>query len=116
MNLFSRPEGLLGLTAGFLLWSSAFLMLYGGHALGCAYGWDNRTLGPFSMLTVTLAGILLVHLAGFFILLALVNGLDRLSRTGGPGFIRHLSLALSIAALIATAWLGLPILAYPACS
>ncbi|MFP3943103.1 MAG: hypothetical protein ACLFWF_04385 [Alphaproteobacteria bacterium] len=115
MNPFARPEGLLWLVAGFLLWSSAFLMSYGAHALGCEYGWDRLSLGPVSALRLVLIGILLVHAAAFFILLALIRRLGRQSVYGGEGLIGRLSFRLAAAALLATAWTGLPVFAWPVC-
>lgn len=118
MSVLSRPLGLLGLVAGFLVWSSAFLVLYGLHALGCAWGWDAREAGPANLLRLVLVGAWIVHLA---IVGLLVLGARRLrtAATGVPGdgapLVASATLVLSAAALVATVWTGLPLLAYPLC-
>lgn len=48
MNGTAKPGKLLLLVAGFLLWSSAFVVLYGLQGLGCRLGWDAVGLGPVS--------------------------------------------------------------------
>ena len=46
----AKPGKLLLLVAGFLLWSSAFVVLYGLQGLGCRLGWDEAALlGPVSL-------------------------------------------------------------------
>lgn len=45
---------LLRLTAGFTIWSLAFVLLYSLQALGCAYGWPNHRLLLIAAYLVTL--------------------------------------------------------------
>jgi len=35
--------------AGFVIWSVAFVTIYGLHGIGCAYGWDAVTVGPTNL-------------------------------------------------------------------
>lgn len=44
-----RGPGLAGMIAGFVVWSVAFVILYGVHGVGCAYGWDTVTVGPTNL-------------------------------------------------------------------
>ena len=48
-------------TAGFLIWSSALIVLYGLHAYGCEMLWQ-----PLSLRFV-MAGVIVVHLVAFAI-------------------------------------------------
>ena len=92
---------LLRLALPFVVWSSAFLALYAAHAAGCRFDWDAR----WPLLAVWLA-----HLA----MLALLSlrswraptGLDLPARLVHP---------LDLAALAATLWLGVPVLALHTC-
>ncbi|MGJ3263044.1 MAG: hypothetical protein ACFE0R_07400 [Salinarimonas sp.] len=117
MSLYARPVGLIGLVAGFLLWSSAFLVLYGLHALGCAWGWEARVVGPTSWLRLALVVAWAVHVALLAALLALAwrgrPARDALERT--PALIAGTTVALTLAALVATLWTGLPVVTYPLC-
>ena len=93
MTALARPRGLLGLVAGFLVWSSAFVVLYGLHALGCAWGWDARTAGVGSLGSVTLLRLVLV--GAWALHLALAAGLllaaRRLARARGDAGRRRLA-------------------------
>ncbi len=51
--------------SGFLLWSAAFLAIYGAQATGCGLGWDTRMLlGPVSIQRAVLLGLYALVLAG----------------------------------------------------
>lgn len=116
MSALARPRGLLGLAAGFLAWSSAFLVLYGLHALGCAWGWDAREAGPASLLRLVLVGAWIAHLALLCGLVALSRRLGRDAGAGdAPRLLARATMALTLAALVATLWTGLPVVAYPLC-
>lgn len=67
------PRLLWWLALGFGLWSSAFVLLYGLHAIGCAYGWGGVAL------RLVMAGVLAAHL------LALGVALARARATIWPG-------------------------------
>ncbi|MDT8356221.1 hypothetical protein, partial [Roseomonas mucosa] len=68
MSESGRRSGLL-LLGGFAVWGSAFLALYGGVSLGCAWGWEEASLGPFSLLRGVLLLILTAHLLVLTVLL-----------------------------------------------
>lgn len=117
MSALARPRGLLGLAAGFLVWSAAFVVLYGLHALGCAWGWDARAAGPTSLLRLVLVGAWVGHLALLVLLVLLARRLAGAAGAGeGPRLLAQATLVLSLAALVATLWTGLPVIAYPLCA
>ncbi|UPG74598.1 hypothetical protein MVG78_21140 (plasmid) [Roseomonas gilardii subsp. gilardii] len=116
MNAAGRPSGLL-LLAGFAVWGSAFVALYGGVSLGCAWGWDARPLGPVSLLR----GLLLLILAAHLLVLTLLLRWCWRPLRSAPGhslghFLGLASLAATAAALLATLWTGLPVLGLSACT
>lgn len=48
----------LRLTAGFLIWGAAFVLVYGFHATGCVLGWHSRVVaGGASLLQLLLWGL-----------------------------------------------------------
>jgi hypothetical protein len=115
-----RRSGLL-LLGGFAVWGSAFLALYGGVSLGCAWGWEEASLGPFSLLR----GVLLLILAAHLLLLTVLLQWCWRSVAFGSGrplpgepwhFLGLASLAATGAALAATLWTGLPVLGLSACA
>ncbi|WP_349369139.1 hypothetical protein [Salinarimonas sp.] len=116
MSVLARPIGLLGLAVGFLVWSAAFLVLYGLHALGCAWGWDARAAGPTSLLRLVLVAAWIGHLALLAGLAIPARRLARAAQAGdAPALLARTTLALTLAALVATLWTGLPTIAYPLC-
>ncbi len=52
MSTPARGIDLALLALGFTIWSAMFAALYGGHALGCAYGWHHLALGPTTLRSV----------------------------------------------------------------
>lgn len=126
MSASGRRSGLL-LLGGFAVWGSAFVALYGGVSLGCAWGWDEEPLGPFSLLRGVLLLILAVHLLVLALLLwwcwrSVAPGSGQGVR-GGPSpwpspwrFLGLASLAATGAALVATLWTGLPVLGLSVCA
>lgn len=46
------------LLTGFVIWSGAFLGLYGAQATGCHLGWHQVEIGPISALRLLLAVML----------------------------------------------------------
>lgn len=101
---------LLGTTGGLLVWASSFVVLYGGHALGCEAGWQARLLAGTSGLTVALAAAWAVHL------LALAALLWWVMRWPATGLLAPLSRTLTMVAIVATVWTGWPVLALPPCA
>ncbi len=108
---------LLLLTAGLVIWSSAFVALYAALSVGCAFGWEAVRIGPFSLQRLVLVGLWLVHLG-------LVAGLvlwmwKRARRSpdgdGLAGFLGRTSLWAGLVALAVTLVNYAPILGLSAC-
>ncbi len=90
------------LLIGFVVWSAAFLMLYGAQATGCHLGWHRIDVGPISALRLLLVAMLLGTLA-------LIGGLHRIATKGLPEpqteeetGLRKIGGMLQAAALVAT--------------
>ena len=49
-----HPMALVNLVAGYTVWSSGCVVLYGLQALGCAYGWSNHRLWLILAYLITL--------------------------------------------------------------
>lgn len=112
---FGRPRALVTLIAGFLVWSSCFVALYGLLSLGCRLPAGLRA-GPFGLDLVTpaLVAVWLLHLAA---VVMLIRGTRRRRPDGEHGaFVRRLSLFLHLSAFAATLWIGFPLLLLPPCS
>ena len=56
MSAWGAPRHMLWLAAGFATWGSALVLLYGLHALGCAFAW------PAGAIRVALWAVLILHL------------------------------------------------------
>lgn len=108
MNETAKPGKLLLLVAGFLLWSSAFVALYGVQGLGCRLGWDDMGLGPVSVNRGALLAVWTVHV-GLIGAMAAAQ-VRRRSAGRGTAFVDRAGLALTFCALVATIWTGIPIL------
>ena len=63
MKAALRLPALILLIAGFVIWSSAFVTLYGALSVGCAFGWEAISFGPVSALRALLIALWLAHLA-----------------------------------------------------
>lgn len=50
------------LCAGLTIWASAFVVLYAVLSLGCAFGWEERMLGPVTLQRGILVAAWLAHL------------------------------------------------------
>ena len=103
----SARVGLLGLVAGLLVWSSAFIALYGLHAVGCDLGWHQP--GRFaSPLRFVLIAVWALHLGVLVWLVAwyrrAATGADRTI-----GFLQLAAWTLGLVALVATLWTGAPV-------
>lgn len=102
------------LGGGLLLWSSCFVALYALLSLGCEAGWGDllrpALLATWALHLVVLAALLAwqwrgrpAHAAG--------EGSPRV-----PSALRGVGLAVTAAALLATVWIGWPVLALPPCA
>jgi hypothetical protein len=97
-----RSAGLLWLIAGFVLWSAAFVGLYGLQGIGCAYAWPE----PLHR------GLLI---AGFALTLLTHAGLLAFARrqpvaTGTARFVFDIGWLAGIAALVSSALVYAPVL------
>ncbi|HEY2624183.1 MAG TPA: hypothetical protein VGI53_12115 [Dyella sp.] len=104
------PRRLWWLTAGFIVWCSALVVLYALHAIGCAFGWSA---GP---LRWSLAIVLLVHLvviAWMWRHLATATPDPELGQ--GAVFLQTIVVWTLIAALVATVITFAPSLVLKTC-
>lgn len=97
---------LLQLGGGFLLWSSCFVALYALLSLGCAGDWGAGT-------RPVLLAAWAVHLAAIAALLAWQRGA---ARHALPPPLHAVAITASVVALLATVWIGWPVLALPPCA
>ena len=105
------PIEILGLVAGFAIWSSAFVSLYALHGGACDGGWFS---GPGAV-RIALASVLALHLV---LHAALCIWLWRRLQAGGDRraiFLRSTSLILAFAAAGATVWTSAPVLVLGIC-
>ena len=92
---------LLLMIAGFIVWSSAFVLIYAALSVGCEFGWEEIAIGPVSLQRAVLVCLWLLHLA--LIALLLVVALRRFQAKGGgdpamASFFRRSVLATAIVA------------------
>ncbi|ALN74312.1 hypothetical protein [Aureimonas sp. AU20] len=112
----TRSLSLLLLLAGFVIWSSAFIALYAGLSVGCAFGWDQARFGPVSLLRALLVGIWLLHLLMLGALWLLCRRRARQSGEAEPDrFLAAAALTASIAAVVVTLVNYAPILNLTIC-
>jgi transposase InsO family protein len=98
------------LTGGLWIWSVCFVVLYAGLSLGCEARWHQQSLFGASRLVVALALAWALHLV---LLAALL--LHVLRWRGRPAWLRGLGSTLTGVAIVATLWIGWPVLALPPC-
>jgi hypothetical protein len=113
------PGTLPGLVFSWLIWSSAFVTLYGLLSLGCMYGWTVTRIGPFTLLTVVLIAVWLAHVAALAVLGWHAWRADTGKDDADPGNRRLLGFATRagyLAALVGTVWIGFPILMIHPCA
>lgn len=108
-----RPFGeLLALVGALVLWSFAFVVLYGVHGTACASGWASPAdPWPLRMILIMLwLGMSL--LSGLYVL-----SVWRRDRSDNPSdrFLRFATLAVAAVGAGATAWLGLPLFLLRVC-
>lgn len=94
------PSHLLWLLAGFGVWSSALIMLYAFHAVGCAFMWEDWVI------RLGLGALLLAHLGAYAALLVLLPRSQE--GANGASFLSPIILWTMIAALVATLLTFLP--------
>ena len=94
------PSRLWLLTLGYGIWCSALVLLYALHALGCAFAW------PAAALRITLAVVLMVHLAAIGVLWRIYATRSADAADGDTGSFLHAvalwTLATAFAATVIT--------------
>jgi hypothetical protein len=93
-----------------ILWMAFFLIVYVFEILGCRYALDGGVIVAVNG-AVTLATVAAILTVGG---LAWVRSRRLRPETPG-GWLAHLSLLLSGTTLVATLWVGLPLLVVPPC-
>ncbi|TFL10005.1 hypothetical protein CSC67_18300 [Pusillimonas caeni] len=116
-NASSSSPGVWRAIAGFIVWASAFVVLYAGHALGCVY--VPSSIQPATV-TAALVVLWAVHMAAGAALAWRSGGRLRLLRHDGDCRVRarfmwRAAFLIDASALGATFVTGLPLLAFPAC-
>ena len=104
-----RPHPLM-LPAGFLVWGSSFVVLYGLASIGCGLGWQDAAIGPISLLRLVLVAAWALHLAAFWPLAALARAGAR-----PGGFLSLATWGTQVAGAVATVWTGLPAATIASC-
>lgn len=100
-----RARQLIWPAAGFLVWSLAFVVLYGALSVGCAYRWDAiMVAGPLSLQRAQLVVLFLAFLA--LGTAALRAAARRRDGAAGPaaGFTFEVAYFSALAALVSTAF------------
>lgn len=111
-----KPQlALLLIPAGFVIWASAFTLLYAALSLSCAFGWQNDAIGGVTPLRPTLLAIWLVHLAALAGLLIYCVRLRSDASARTSRFLRQAAIGSAAAAIAATVWTGVVILAATPC-
>ncbi len=91
---------LFAMILGFLVWSAAFLLLYGVQATGCHLGWHQAPLwGSVSALRAILAAIVLVALVATLIVAFRVR---RIAGDEVDAFAGNVAVYVAIAAFVST--------------
>lgn len=115
MTLRGSGSDLLFLCAGLTVWASAFVSLYALLSLGCAYGLDERMMGPISLQRAVLVTNWALHLALNAGLVVWSRRRAR-RREGDPrAFLAKTAVAANIVALLATFVNYAPVLPLSTC-
>ena len=108
-----RPFGdLLALVGAFVLWSLAFILLYGTHGVACAGGGADRATGGALRLGLILLWLGLSMLSGAY---AVWIWRGQRLRSDPTPFLRQATLAVAVVGAVSTTWLGLPLFLVRAC-
>ncbi|MDP2213733.1 hypothetical protein [Phenylobacterium sp.] len=113
MNTLFRPFGdLLALVGAFVLWSLAFIILYGVHGVACARGWASPDEPWALRLTLVLLWLVMTALTVGY---ALWSWKRRRAEPHGL-FLSYATLAVAAVGAVSTAWLGLPLFLVRVCA
>lgn len=122
MNLIRslrNPDSPVGLYFGWIVWSFAFVALYGTQGLGCSLGWTEMQFVSLNFLTLALTGLWLAHLALLsWLTLHAWRGARPAEHDASDmkGFVRAGNRISQVSATAATALLGFPILLLHPCT
>ncbi len=77
-----KLPALAWIIAGFVIWSAAFVTLYGLHGIGCAYAWHEIPVGPTNLQRAVQVTAWLAFLAPLLILALRLRGRRRRATKG----------------------------------
>ncbi len=103
----ARNQGFLFMAAGFAVWIAALAVLYGVQATGCEFGWQRVRVGPFTLLHTVLFGLFAAHLGALLWLLSRSRTSLAIAGNRLDAFLWRASSYLSLAAVVATLWIGM---------
>lgn len=116
-------RSLIGMVAGFIVWSAYFAALYSVLSVGCAQGLDQvRVLGVdavwLTLVLLTLITLIAIASFGWHSLHAARTALAEVDATHLPSadFMALTAALLAALALVATAWVALPLFFLPTCT
>lgn len=105
--------------AGFVIWSSAFVLLYAALSIGCRFGWDRWELGiGLTVQRAVQVVLLFAHLAAGAWLVHWSARRDRAAaaeQTPPARFLGRVGYMVSVAALASTAFSFFAVFAVTAC-
>jgi hypothetical protein len=119
VSLATRPAILLVILAGYTIWGIALVALYAALSVGCDLGWQERPLGPVSLQRAVLLALWLASVLVLVLLARRTWAWWRRAAETRSRLVRFnlwLAAFASIAAGVATFWMGLPILALSTCT
>jgi len=113
---FLKPQAMVGLIAGYLVWSLCFVVLYSLLSVGCELAWHHVQLLGINLLSWLLLLVWLLHVAAVGALVWRVNRSDPAELDRPGRFMRHVTLLLHATAFVGTIWIGFPVLGLPPCA
>lgn len=110
---------LLAATAGYIIWSIAFVFLYAFQGYACASGLDAMKLFGLNLATAILLFIWIAHLAAGGALFAYARR-ARSNATSSPNaeterFLANVSCLLAVAGVVSTFYIGAPVIFLDPC-
>jgi hypothetical protein len=113
----SRNQAFIFMALGFTIWASALAVLYATQGIGCELGWQRHSVGPLSVLRWLLIMLWAVHMAVLARLFLICRrALAIVPASEAPYlFLWRAATTLTVASIVATAWIGLALLAPSMC-
>ena len=110
---------LLAATAGYIIWSIAFVFLYAFQGYACAAGLDSTSLLGLNLATAILLFIWIVHLAAGGALFAFARRTSSSATSSADAdtlrFLANLSCLLAAAGVVSTFYIGAPVIFLDPC-